>query len=254
LPEPAAGRRVLVHGGSRGIGLALVRALLGRPDTQMVVATCRTGGQAAGLHDLQRQSAALHVVSADSTDEASLLSAAGSVAEIASGIDLIVHCAGILHGPHGMQPERRLRDVRPEHLLTAFQVNALGPLLVARAFEPLLRRGRAPVFAALSARVGSIGDNRSGGWYAYRASKAALNMLVRDLAIEWGRLPSPIAAVVLHPGTVATDLSAPFLGSGNGRRVFTPAEAAARLLDVLDGLTPADTGRFLAWDGAPIPW
>jgi NAD(P)-dependent dehydrogenase (short-subunit alcohol dehydrogenase family) len=153
-----------------------------------------------------------------------------------------------------MQPERSLAQVEADSLVMAFRVNALGPLLVAKAFEPLLKRSRQARFASLSARVGSIGDNRLGGWYAYRATKAALNQMTRTLSIQWRRLTHPILCVALHPGTVATDLSAPFTRSYDPAKVFTTERAARQLLDVLDGLGPDDSGGFFAWDGSPIPW
>jgi len=129
-------------------------------------------------------------------------------------------------------------------------VNSIGPLLVARHVGRLLARDG--VFASLSARVGSIEDNRLGGWYGYRASKAAQNMFTRTLAIEWGRSRPDRAVVALHPGTVATDLSEPF--RRHATSVFPPDQAAAQLVRILDGLTGADTGRFIAWDGADVPW
>ena len=131
-------------------------------------------------------------------------------------------------------------------------MNAVGPALVLKHFVPLLpRRGRS-VVAALSARVGSIGDNRLGGWYGYRASKAALNQLLRTAAVELARTHPEAVCVALHPGTVATRLSAPH--GKAGLRVRTPDQAAADLLAVLDGLTPAHTGGFFDADGRAVPW
>ena len=147
-----------------------------------------------------------------------------------------------------------LRQVDADHLVRAFRVNALGALLVAKAFEPVLKRSAHARFASLSARVGSIGDNRLGGWYAYRSTKAALNQMTRTLSIQWRRLTHPILCVVLHSGTVATDLSAPFTARYDPAKVFDPDRAARQLLAVLDGLDLDDTGGFFAWDGSPIPW
>ena len=136
----------------------------------------------------------------------------------------------------------------------AFRINATGPALVAKHFLPLLARDRKAAFAALSARVGSIEDNRLGGWHAYRASKAALNMLIRTLAIEMARRRPQALCVALHPGTVDTALSAPFQGGLAAEQLFPPQVAAARLLAVLDRLEAADSGRLFAWDGAAIPF
>ncbi len=196
------------------------------------------------------------ILALDITDDASMTDAATRIdADGQPGcLDLLINTAGILHSDDGLRPERRLTDVNADHLRRAFDVNALGALRLAKSVEPLLRRSAAPVFASLSARVGSIEDNRLGGWYAYRASKAALNMLLKTLSVEWSRLRPPIVCAALHPGTVATRLSAPFTQRRDDLRVFSPAEAAANLLAITLGLTPAQTGRFLAWDGSEIPW
>ena len=144
-----------------------------------------------------------------------------------------------------------LAQVEADSLVMAFRVNALGPLLVAKAFEPLLKRSRQARFASLSARVGSIGDNRLGGWYAYRATKAALNQMTRTLSIQWRRLTHPILCVALHPGTVETSFTANYAG----RHTMVPADkAAANLLAVIAGLYPEQTGGFFDYSGAEMPW
>ena len=135
-----------------------------------------------------------------------------------------------------------------------FAINAAGPLLLAKAIEPALKRDRPFHFASLSARVGSIGDNKTGGWYAYRGAKAAQNMYLRSLSVEWARR-FPLATVtMLHPGTTDTALSKPFQDFVPPDRLFSPQKAAALLLDVLLEQTAGDSGRFLAWDGQEIPW
>ncbi len=153
-----------------------------------------------------------------------------------------------------MQPERRLADVDAEAFLRSMRVNALGPLLMAKHFEPLLRSAQRAVFASISARVGSIGDNRLGGWYAYRASKAAQNMVTRNLSIELRRRTRGIICVALHPGTVDTALSEPFQTRVPPDRLFTPDYAAEKLLAVIESLDADSNGRFFAWDGSEIPW
>ena len=164
---------------------------------------------------------------------------------------LLVIASGVLHGP-GMQPEKSLAALDAAALAQLFAVNATGPAMVMKHLLPLLpKQGRA-VCAALSARVGSIGDNQLGGWYTYRASKAALNQLVHTAAIELRRLRPQALCVALHPGTVDTGLSAPF--AKTGLDVRGPAEAAAQLLAVLDGLTPQDSGGFYDYRGEPVPW
>jgi NAD(P)-dependent dehydrogenase (short-subunit alcohol dehydrogenase family) len=195
----------------------------------------------------------LTVLRVDVTDEPGIERAMADIAALSPRLDLVINTAGVLHDEGGLRPERRLQDVQPDQLLRAFDVNALGTLRLARGAERLLRASPSARFVSLSARVGSIGDNRLGGWYAYRASKAALNMLMRTLSIEWSRLRPPIVCAVLHPGTVDTPLSAPFTANRRSR-VFSPAEAAANLLGVIAGLSPARNGEFLAWDGTAIPW
>ncbi len=181
----------------------------------------------------------------DLTDEASIVAAASRVAKA----DLVVVATGLLHdADHG--PEKALRDLDPVWLARQYAINAIGPALVAKHFLPLLPRTGRSVFAALSARVGSISDNRLGGWYGYRASKAALNQLIRTLAVEDKRRNDRGIVVALHPGTVDTRLSKPF--QQGGRDLFQPDRAAVQLLDVLDALKPVDSGKLFAWDGVEI--
>lgn len=186
----------------------------------------------------------------DVTDPAGIAAAADHVRQ-GPPPRLVIVASGVLHdAAHG--PERSWRDLDPDWMAHSFAVNTIGPALVARHFLPLMPRSGRHVFAVLSARVGSITDNRTGGWHSYRASKAALNMIVRNLAIERARQSAEGIVVALHPGTVATPMSAPFAGNVPPERLFTPALAARQLLDVIDRLTPADSGRVFAWDGTPI--
>lgn len=241
-----------VQGASRGVGLALTRALLCRPDVGHVVATARSPERSEGLMALAgRYGERLTALTVDVTDEETIASAAEAIAPLGP-LRLVLNVAGLLHAPDGMSPEKRLESLDPVHLQRAFAVNAVGPALVVKHLLPRLQHGERAVIANLSARVGSIEDNRLGGWYGYRASKAAQNMLTRTAAIELARRAKGVICVALHPGTVDTELSRPF--RGGARRRHTPEEAAGHLLDVIDGLTPEDTGKFFAWDGAPIPW
>lgn len=187
----------------------------------------------------------------DLTDEESIAKAARHVAGLGPEVRLIVDASGLLHG-NGMSPEKSWRDFDPTHMARAFAVNAIGPALLMKHFLPLLPRQGRSVFATLSARVGSIGDNRLGGWYSYRASKAALNQFVRTAAIELGRRQPAAICVALHPGTVATSLSAPFVKAGVD--VQTTDQAAGRLLDVIDRLPPGSSGGFFDHRGDPVPW
>lgn len=179
------------------------------------------------------------------------IAAAAAIVAAAGELRLVLDATGFLHGG-GFSPERSLRALDPGHMAHAYAVNAIGPALLMKHFCPLLpRRGRS-VFATLSARVGSIGDNRLGGWHSYRAAKAALNQLVRTAAVEMGRSHPEAILASLHPGTVATPLSAPFAKSGLAVR---PAEQAAQdLLAVVAGLGTKDSGGFFDQTGAAIPW
>ena len=186
----------------------------------------------------------------DLEHEATIAAAAARVAE-GPAPALVFVATGVLH--NGEEPERSFKAMTAEHLLRDYRVNAVGPALVAKHFVPMMPRDRRAVFAALSARVGSIGDNRLGGWHSYRASKAALNMILTNVAIELGR-SHPLALVAgLHPGTVDTGLSQPFQRGVKPEKLFTPTYSAEQLLTVLEALTPSDSGGVFAWDGARIP-
>jgi len=251
-----AGGNVLIQGASRGIGLEFVRQCLGSTRVGHVIATCRSPGGATELAALAAANAGrLTVLPLDVTDEASIAAAVETVAQTVPRLHLVVNCAGVLHDASlHVRPEKRLADVQPAALARAFAVNAIGPLLLARHCEPLLAHAERAVFASLSARVGSIEDNRLGGWYAYRGSKAAQNMYTRTLAIEWARSRRNVICVALHPGTTDTDLSRPFQANVPAHKLFTTEHAVAELLRVIDRLQPQDTGQFLAWDGERIPW
>lgn len=186
----------------------------------------------------------------DLLDEASIAAAAATVAG-GPPPTLIFVATGLLHSQdHG--PEKALRDLDADWLARNFAVNAIGPALIAKHFLPIMPRTGRTLLAVLSARVGSISDNRLGGWHGYRASKAALNQLVRTLAIEERRRNSSSVVVALHPGTVDTALSAPFQGNVPPGQLFAPDRAAVQLLDVIEGLKPVDSGKLFAWDGAEI--
>ena len=231
-----------VVGAAGGVGHALVRALSDDGDFKTVVALTRRPTDALP--------AGVRTGFVDLTDEASITQAAAEAGH-AGDLRLVIVATGMLHGD-GMMPEKNLRSLQPDHLARAFAINAIGPAMVAKHFLPRLPRTGETVFAALSARVGSISDNRSGGWYAYRASKAALNMLIRTLSIEFARTHPDGICVGLHPGTVDTRLSQPFQAGIPSGRLFTPEHSARCLLDVLDRLQPEQTGGCFAWDGSPI--
>jgi NAD(P)-dependent dehydrogenase (short-subunit alcohol dehydrogenase family) len=248
------GQIAMVQGASRGIGLALVETLLEDASIDRVVATSRDPSRSKALASLARQHGERLVCeSLDVTDETSIESAAKRIAEPAPRLHVLVNCAGVLH-EGALRPEKRLEDLDPARLRRVFEVNAFGPLLVAKHFLSLLRHDEPAVLANLSARVGSIEDNRSGGWYGYRASKAAQNMFTRTLAIELRRRAPRVICVALHPGTVATGLSAPYRAGIHPDCVFPPRRAAEQLWAVVRSLAPGDGARFLDWAGKPIPW
>jgi NAD(P)-dependent dehydrogenase (short-subunit alcohol dehydrogenase family) len=221
----------LVIGASGALGAAFVELLGASP-------------RCASVRGLHRHS----TPPIDFADEQSITAAASALAE-GPRYHLIINATGMLHGD-GLMPEKRLADLNYTKLQALFQVNTFGPALVMRHFLPLLDGERA-VMALLSAKVGSIGDNQLGGWYSYRASKSALNMLVKTAAIELARSQKNSVLVALHPGTVSSRLSKPFRGESIGRPA---AIAAADMLAVLDTLTPADSGSFRSYDGARLPW
>ena len=187
----------------------------------------------------------------DLADEASVAACAAAIRETGLPLRLAFDATGFLHGK-GFMPEKGLRDIDPAHMAHAFAVNAIGPALLMKHVLPLLAPGSRSVFATLSARVGSISDNRLGGWHSYRASKAALNQLVRTASIELARKHPQAICVALHPGTVESGLSAPF--SKSGLDVRPPEEAARDLLAVLDALGPGANGRFFDHHGKPVEW
>lgn len=236
------GVRCAVFGASGGIGAALVRQLAARNDVAQVHALARKPLDA---------SPKVHPHTFDLADEATI---AAACATIGGTLDLVIVATGRLVLDNGQGPEKSWRALDAAAMAEMFAINAIGPALIGKHCAPLLRKSARPVFAAISAKVGSITDNRLGGWYSYRASKAALNMMVRNFAIELGRTNPATIAVSLHPGTVDTALSRPFQGNVPAEKLFTPEQSAAYLLRVIDGLSPADSGKLFAWDGAELPY
>ncbi|MBT9494106.1 MAG: SDR family NAD(P)-dependent oxidoreductase [Paucibacter sp.] len=228
LPE---GYRALVVGAGGAIGAAFVQLLQSDPRCGLVLGLGRRTAPAI-----------------DFEHENSIATAATELAPLGP-FQLIINAAGVLHRPEFM-PEKQLGQLSYTQLLSTFTVNTLGPALLLRYFSPLLDRQRG-VMALLSAKVGSIEDNRLGGWYSYRASKAALNMLIKTAAIELRRSQPQAVLIAMHPGTVSSALSAPFRGAEIGRPA---AVAAAEMLAVLDGLTPMDSGQFVSYSGERLPW
>ena len=232
-PFPPDGAAIVI-GASGAIGQAIVRRL-------------SAGRQFAKVIGLSRHSPpALEL-----TNETSIAACAAMIADAGHPFRLVFNAAGFLHGD-GAMPEKSLGDLDAARLARAFAINTIGPALLMKHFLPLLPRDGKSVFATLSAKVGSIGDNHLGGWYGYRASKAALNQMVKTAAIELRRRRPEAICVALHPGTVASALSAPFVKSGLDVR--PPDEAARQLCDVLARLGPVDNGGFFDYRGDALPW
>jgi NAD(P)-dependent dehydrogenase (short-subunit alcohol dehydrogenase family) len=187
----------------------------------------------------------------DVTSEESVAALAEKIANMSQELSLVIDATGYLHDANAM-PEKSWRQIDPEHLVKAFRINAIGPAILMKHFLPLMPRDRRSVFATLSARVGSIGDNKLGGWYGYRASKAAVNQFVHTAAVELKRKKPLAICVALHPGTVESKLSAPFAKSN--LEVRSAAEAADQLLKVIDELEPRHSGGFFDHRGDTIPW
>jgi len=239
------GRHLLISGGT--IGGALAKMYAEQADVERVTLTWHR--HAPSLNHPQIQLKQL-----DLTDE----DAISGLIRTLPQLDGVVNCAGFLHGKgsDGTQsgPEKTIAHVSSGQLLRNIELNSLPTMLLAKHTRLLLRKSPSACFAAISARVGSIEENGLGGWYSYRASKAALNMILKTLGIEWQRALPRCTVAALHPGTVASPLSAPFAGGVPEGKLFTPEQSAAYLMAVIDGLTPEKTGRFWSWDGSELPW
>jgi len=241
----------VVVGASGGLGAAFLRTLADQGRYDHIVGIARRRPEDWPVD--WPEDRAWTFIEADVVHENQIADAARHVARLGR-VDRIVVATGLLHSDR-VSPEKTMRSLDAGSLIELFTVNAVGPALVAKHFLPLTPRDSPSLFAVLSARVGSITDNRLGGWHAYRASKAALNMLLATLAIEHRRTRPLGVCVALHPGTVETNLSAPFQhGGAAGPKRMTPAASAQALVGLMDRFRPLDSGGFFAWDGTEIPW
>lgn len=227
----------VVIGASGGIGAAFEAALIEESAFRTVYGFARS------------RVGELHI---DLVNETTIAAAASLVAKEAPP-SLVIVATGLLHKEE-RGPEKALRDLDADWLAEVYAVNAIGPALIAKHFLPIMQKGKPVIFAALSARVGSISDNRLGGWHSYRASKAALNMLMRNIAIEERRRNDRAIVVALHPGTVDTALSQPFQANVAPGKLFAPERAALQMLDLLEGLKAADSGKLFDYEGNEIPF
>ncbi|WP_461535373.1 SDR family oxidoreductase [Spongorhabdus nitratireducens] len=233
---------ILIMGGNGGIGRALVEDCLERYPHAQIVATWHRHKPVLACDNLQ-----WYQVDVCSEQDIKQL------AQQFQQLDLLINTVGLLHDEqHG--PEKSIARFEASWLQRSMEVNVAPSLMLARYFQPLLKKSARSCFAVISARVGSIEDNRLGGWISYRSSKAALNMAMKTLSIEWQRAVPGCCVTVLHPGTTDTQLSQPFQRNVQEGQLFDPAKTAGLLLDVIAGLNPEDSGRFYAYDGSLIPW
>lgn len=254
----------LIQGASRGIGLQFSKHLLAKNNASTIIATCRNPSSAKELQELQsKYPSRLAIYPIDIHKESEIEETNKRIKENhGEKLDLLVNCAGMLH-PTG-KGETSLREVTQDGVSSTFLTNAVGPLLMAKYFAPMLLKGNAlfnsqseqfcGVIANISARVGSINDNRLGGWYSYRMSKTALNMATKNLSIELGRGRKKVVCVSLHPGTVDTELSRRYHKSVDPAKIFTPEYSVQCMMGIIEGLSLEDSGKFLAWDGQEISY
>ena len=244
-------KTALIVGAGRGIGLGFVRQILATDDIDRLYATYRQLESATEL--LAITDRRLHCLQMDITDESQIAATIKQIQSETTKLHYMINCIGILHDGE-MQPEKSLRQINSEQLLRYFQVTSIGAMLLFKYIQPLLKHGDRSIIATISAKVGSIGDNQSGGWYGYRASKAALNMFIKTTSIEYKRTCPQAIVVALHPGTTDTKLSLPFQRNVPPEKLFSVDQTVAQLLKVIDKLKSDDSGEFFAWDGSRLPW
>ncbi len=243
------GRSALIVGASQGIGLEFVRQFLQANRVDRLYATYRNPqSDLVTLNDPRLQYLAM-----DITEEEQIATAIEKIKAETTKLHYVINCVGILHDAT-MQPEKSLRHLNTENLLRYFQINSIGAVLLAKHVQPLLKHSDRAIFATISAKVGSIGDNHLGGWYGYRASKAALNMFMRTTAIELKRSCPRTIVVTLHPGTTDTQLSKPFQRGVPPEKLFSVDRTVQQLLTVIDQLQEKDSGEFFSWNGDRLPW
>lgn len=242
---------VAIVGASGGIGAALLDQLAVRGDVAVIHATFYHSPQASSLGSIASFGAQTRVSwsQLDASDDISVKTWLDSIGPV----DWIINCVGMLHDQK-QGPEKTIRTFNVDHFTASINTNCLPTLLLAKYALPVLRDSSNAVFATISARVGSIEDNQLGGWYSYRASKAALNMSLKGLSIEWQRVARNIRVLALHPGTTDSRLSKPFQKNVPAGKLFSPEKTAGLLLEQIGLAQNYPSGRFIAYDGEEIPW
>jgi NAD(P)-dependent dehydrogenase (short-subunit alcohol dehydrogenase family) len=251
LVERQFSKTALVVGGGRGIGLGFVRQLLAREDFSRIYATYRQLESATEL--LAIADRRLQCIQMDITDESQIAATIAKIQAETAMLHYTINSVGILHEGE-IQPEKSLRQIDADRLIRYFQVNSIGAMLLFKYIQPLLKHEHRSIVATISAKVGSIGDNQSGGWYGYRASKAALNMFIKTTSIEYKRTCPQAIVIALHPGTTDTQLSLPFQRNVPPEKLFSVDRTVAQLLAVIDRVESTDSGEFFNWDGSRLPW
>jgi NAD(P)-dependent dehydrogenase (short-subunit alcohol dehydrogenase family) len=242
-------KSALIVGAGQGIGLEFVRQFLHGDRIDRLYATYRNPeSELLTIVDPR-----LRCFAMDITVESQIETVIQFIKAETTALHYVINCVGILH-EGTMQPEKSLRSLNADQLAYYFQVNSIGAVLLAKHVQSLLKHRDRAILATISAKVGSIGDNHLGGWYGYRASKAALNMFMRSTAIEFKRTCPRAIVVTLHPGTTDTQLSRPFQRNVPPEKLFAVERTVRQLLSVIDGLQESDSGEFFSWDGSRLPW
>lgn len=254
MPAISPNTKALIIGATQGIGLGFVKNLLKQPEITKVYATYRNQASAAELFTLERENLnRMTSIPMDITEESQISAGIDKIKTETQELHLVINCVGILHDSQ-LQPEKSLREINKDNLLKYFEVNSIGSILLAKHLLPLLKHHETNVFAVISAKIGSIGDNNLGGWYGYRASKTALNMFMRTVSIEYSRKSPKTIVLMLHPGTTDTQLSQPFQRNVPPEKLFSVDRTVKQLLEVISQRTTSDNGKFFSWDGQPLPW
>ncbi|MDH5937376.1 SDR family oxidoreductase [Vibrio splendidus] len=238
---------ILVVGGSGSIGFAVVKHLLSELSRFDFLDVQVDATYHSQQPELENSRLSWHKV--DATNEADI----EQLSKQFEKLDWLINCVGMLHTPE-LGPEKNLSSIDPEFFLKNISVNTLPSLLLAKHFTPVLRTSDNPKFAVVSAKVGSISDNRLGGWYSYRSSKAALNMFIKTMSIEWQRTIKKGTVLALHPGTTDTALSKPFQTNVPEGKLFESSYVAHQLVDIIRTATPDNSGHFYAYDGEQLSW